>query len=132
VFAVICVLIVDDQPDVRLSFGFMLTALEYKVAEAATGKDAVEYLKKNHIDVVLTDIYMPDMNGVELIERIREMPKPPKIIAMTGSDNLGYGASLQAAAIVGADAVLKKPITRVRLQTTIYGLMHDRREKPRH
>lgn len=128
---VICVLVVDDQPDVRLAFAYMLAALECKVAEAASGKDAIAYLGKAHVDVVLTDLYMPDMDGVELIQRIRKLPKPPKVIAMTGSENLGFNASLQAAAVIGADAVLKKPINRDRLLATINGLMHDRREKPR-
>ena len=119
-----CVLIVDDQPDVRLAFAFMLDALGCKVAEAPDGQGALDYLAKHKVDVVLSDLYMPDMNGMELIERIHKQPLPrPRIIAMTGSDNLAYGASLQAAAIVGADAVLRKPITRDRLMKTIQDLM---------
>ena len=119
----ICVLIVDDQPDVRLAFAFMLDALGCKVAEGADGREALQHLAKNRVDVVLTDLYMPRMDGVALIEAIRKRPLPhPKIIAMSGSENLAYRASLQAAAMVGADALLTKPIARAKLLNTIRDL----------
>jgi CheY-like chemotaxis protein len=125
------VLIVDDQPDVRLAFAFMLDALGCKIAEAADGRAALEHLAKNRVDIVLADLYMPDMNGMELIELIGKLPLPrPKIIAMTGSEKLAYGASLQAASIVGADAVLRKPITRAKLMKTIQDLMDPSQKSP--
>ena len=126
------VLIVDDQPDVRLAFAYMLDGLGCKVAEAPDGQAAVRYLSQNKVDIILTDLYMPEMDGVALIDAVRKRPTPqPKIIAMSGSANMGYRASLQAAVIVGADAVLKKPVSKEQLMKTIRDLMTDRRAKPR-
>ena len=127
----ISVLVVDDQPDVRLAFGFMLEALGCRVGEASDGREAVAYLAKNRPDVVLTDLYMPGMDGVALIQAIQNRPFPrPKIIAMSGAPNIGYQASLQAAAIIGADATLAKPVSKDTLLTTIRDLMGDK--KPDH
>src|SRR4051812_32402487 len=104
-----CVLIVDDQPDVRLAFAFMLDALGCKIAEASDGEQALKYLETNRVDIVLVDLYMPGMDGVEVITAIRKRPGPhPKIIAMSGADNRSYETSLQAAGVVGADAMLTK------------------------
>jgi len=107
------VLVVDDQPDVRLAFRYMLEHYGYAVGEAANGADALSYLSRQRVDVILTDLYMPGMDGLSLVRVIRASPEPqPRVIAISGSPNLGKNASLQAAQILGADAILPKPISR--------------------
>jgi CheY-like chemotaxis protein len=127
---VIRVLIVDDQPDVRLAFAYMLEALGCTIGEAHDGVAALAYLAKNRVDVVLTDMYMPGMDGLGLVRAVRSGKPPyPRIIVMSGSENLGMDASLEAAKVLGADAVLRKPITRDRLLNTIRDLMGEERGK---
>src|SRR5262245_17381559 len=129
---VIKVLVVDDHPDVRLSFGFMLQSLGCQVAEAPGGRDALNHLATHRTDLVLTDLNMPGMDGIVLIETIRQRPVPhPKIIAVSGSSDLGYDNIQEAATSVGADAVLAKPISREQLLLAIRQLMGERRKKPR-
>jgi two-component system response regulator GlrR len=128
---VLRILVVDDRPDVRLSFGFMLQAIGYQVLEASGGREALRHLAKDRVDVVLTDLSMPDMDGLALIEMIRRGPTPhPKLIAVTGSFD-GDPEMPQTAAIVGADAVLAKPISRDELSRTLRRLMGERRARPR-
>lgn len=118
------VLLVDDQPDVRLAFRYMLEADAYQVIEASNGTEALAQLVRQSVDVILTDLYMPWMDGLSLVRAVRSNKEPkPRIIAMSGSPNLGKAASLEAARILGADAVLQKPVSRQELKATIDGLL---------
>jgi CheY-like chemotaxis protein len=120
------VLIVDDQPDVRLAFAYMLAYYGCEIREAADGYLALDLLAKERVDVVLTDLYMPGLDGVEFIRIIRRSPPPqPRIIAMSGSENVGHEVTMEAAGVVGADAVLPKPISRDQLINTIRRLLGD-------
>ena len=122
----ICVLVVDDRPDVRLSFLYLLEASGYEVAEAADGTQALSVLARKHIDVILTDLYMPGLDGLGLVRIVRgSAPPQPRIIAMSGSDHIGRDASLQAARVLGADAILTKPFSRDQLVRTIKSVLKE-------
>ena len=117
------VLVVDDLPDVRFSFLFMLQALGYDVAEAASGNEALAMLARQKIDVVLADLYMPGMDGATLARAIRALPPPrPFVIAMSGALPVGAEKSARTADELGADIVLRKPVTRDRLLEAIRSL----------
>jgi len=110
------VLVVDDRPDVRLSLLYMLEASGYEVAEAGEGREALAIISKRGIDVVVTDLYMPGMNGLDLLAAIRNRPGPhPRVIAMTGSGNLENEVIREAVEKLGSGAVLFKPFTREHL-----------------
>ncbi|MGO1948854.1 MAG: response regulator [Mycobacteriaceae bacterium] len=87
-------LIVDDDPlvlsSLRLYFGAPAAENIEVVAEASTGQDAVDILSASppaeHIDVVMADIHMPGMDGVELLNRVRKLTDPPEFVAMTALD----------------------------------------------
>ena len=66
------ILIVDDEKIERNGIKFLLkrAGIECEIAEAANGKDALEYIKNNEIDILLTDVKMPFMDGIELIENV--------------------------------------------------------------
>ncbi len=119
------VLVVDDRPDVRLAFMYMLEASGYLVAEASNGAEALVSLAREKIDVILTDLHMPGVDGLALLRIVRQSPGPrPLLIAMSGSPNVGKGAALDAARVLGADAVLNKPLSRDQLVGTIRELTH--------
>jgi CheY-like chemotaxis protein len=115
------VLLVDDVPDIRAAYRFLLEHHEFRVLEAEDADAALALLVKHQFDVVLTDLYMPGrIDGVRLIETIRKRPgRRLGIIAMSGTPHLAYRSSLQAARYVGADAALTKPIPGDVLVTTI-------------
>jgi DNA-binding NarL/FixJ family response regulator len=85
---VVRVMLVDDQELVRAGFRALLDAepdLEV-VAEAATGRDAVEAAAVHSLDVILMDIRMPGMNGIDATRHIRALPDPPEVLILTTFD----------------------------------------------
>ena len=67
------ILIVDDSATIRQMAGFCLRHADYQVVEAVDGKDALEKLKTNKVNLLLTDLYMPHIDGIELAKQVRAM-----------------------------------------------------------
>jgi DNA-binding response OmpR family regulator len=100
------VLVVDDEGAIRYSVSKTLQRIGYQVDEAASGEEALESLGKQEYDVVLTDIRMPGLTGVELLKRIKEISPDAIVILMTGYASLGTAVeSLR----LGAHDYLIKP-----------------------
>jgi CheY-like chemotaxis protein len=113
------VLIVDDEPDIRLALTRVLEKVGYSVAAATDGAQGLELLRTQGADIVVTDMVMPLMNGVEFIRTVsREMPQV-RIVAISGGGVHGAGtypesalktsAYLSAARDAGAHTILTKP-----------------------
>jgi CheY-like chemotaxis protein len=106
------ILVVDDEPGVRQVVRSLLENAGYAVAEAAHGGDAMAQVRAGGIDLVLTDLVMPEQEGVETIRALRlESPDMP-IIAMSGAFG---GDFLRIAGLVGAHATVSKPVDPTRL-----------------
>jgi DNA-binding response OmpR family regulator len=82
------ILIVDDEGLNRYSISKSLQKVGYEITEASTGLDALDHLRRSDIDVVLTDIKMPEMDGVELLRKIRGDQPEMVVILMTGYASL--------------------------------------------
>jgi CheY-like chemotaxis protein len=118
------VLIVEDNSDVRLGYRFLLETAEFRVIDASDGGQALERLAAEHVDVILTDIYMPETDGIALIDAVRRRPgRQPAIIAMSGAPHHAYRSSLQAARYLGADLTMVKPLDGQELIRAIRSLM---------
>jgi two-component system response regulator PilR (NtrC family) len=65
------ILVVDDEQDVRETLESVLAKLEYEPIVAGSGKEALDLMKKNKIDIILSDLYMPEMDGIELLKRVK-------------------------------------------------------------
>ena len=76
------ILVVDDDADVRLLLSDMLRSKGHKVTTAENGKKAIDYLMVYKVDLIITDIVMPEIEGIELILRLRQSNIP--IISMSG------------------------------------------------
>jgi CheY-like chemotaxis protein len=113
------VLVVDDELDARDAIERVLTRAGYSVRTAGDASDALAELRRSHADVVITDIIMPKIDGVEGIECIRKEFPAVRIIAISGGGNFGLAAYkphaittsayLAAAERAGAHLVLTKP-----------------------
>jgi two-component system response regulator (stage 0 sporulation protein F) len=111
------ILIIDDNELVR---GFLRTVLEgagHTVVEASQGREGFQHLHRMGIDMVLTDIYMPDCDGLEVIMTLRRDFPKIKVLAMTGES--GDKNLLMAARKLGASQVLTKPFTVEMLLKTV-------------
>lgn len=104
-----CVLIVDDDRDARRQLCTLLAANSFKVVEAGNGRTAHALLAVREIALVITDIFMPECDGFELIAAIRAMEQPVPVIAMSGHESWTGLSFLDAANDLGAAAVIEKP-----------------------
>jgi CheY-like chemotaxis protein len=103
------VLVVDDDQDLRESIVFDLKRRGFRVLTAASGNAAFEVVRSRAVDLVVSDVKMPDGDGVELLRRIKEAHHAiPVVIFMTGFADL----SLEEAYDLGANAILPKPFGR--------------------
>ncbi len=113
------ILIIDDERDVRDSVKCVLDLAGYEVLTAENVTEALEQLKRTPMDLVITDIIMPKMNGVQAIESIRRAFPMVRIVAISGGGNFGVAgyqptaiatnAYLRSAEEAGAHVVLTKP-----------------------
>jgi len=107
-----CVLVVDDDPGVRDVIRSMLESAGYTVLLAENGKEAMKLLKKERADLILTDLVMPEQEGIETIKTLRREYPELKVIAMSGAFGGDY---LRIASYLGAHATLAKPIQMEKL-----------------
>lgn len=99
------ILVVDDD-SMNLVRTKMILGKQYDVVLAESGEAALNKLKTENIDLVLLDIEMPDMNGIETFERMKELPVKVPMIFLTAS---GYEDDVMSAIRLGAVNYLKKP-----------------------
>lgn len=102
------ILLIDDEDQVRMLFQMALEEAGYRVLSAESGQHGLRLLPNQEVDVILVDIFMPDMDGLELIQLIRKTRPASKIIAISGGS--GERNYLDTAKYLGAHDTLKKPL----------------------
>lgn len=110
------ILVVDDEVDVASTLRRILELNGYAVTCARTGYDAIERLRQQKFDVVITDIFMPDVDGPQIIAATRIHQPSTRVVAISGGG--AYMTSpdaLNVARKLGADASLTKPFTAAAL-----------------
>jgi len=103
------VLVIDDDPKVRSVVARVVEMEGHEVVEAENGKVALRRFTGDPADLVITDIYMPEMDGIELLMRIREAFPEARLVAMSGGGAIAAEHLLRAAKALGAVKVLQKP-----------------------
>jgi two-component system, OmpR family, KDP operon response regulator KdpE len=98
-------LVVDDEPQIRRLLSVSLAAHGYRVETAASGEEAVERVSLEPFDIVLLDLGLPDLDGLEVCRRIREWSQVPIIVVSVREDERDKVAALD----VGADDFVTKP-----------------------
>lgn len=105
------ILIVEDDKELREMLKVSLIRHKYTVLEASDGRDAIAHFKPSIIDLVVTDVIMPEEDGLKVIMKLRELKPKLKIIAISGGGKAGPGSYLKLAKALGADAVFSKPFS---------------------
>jgi DNA-binding response OmpR family regulator len=114
------VLIIDDDAAMRRMMSRVLADAGHKVLEAADGRDGVRQFRSETPEIIVTDIVMPEQEGIQTIREIREAGSHVAIIAISGGGGGGDGALyLTIAEELGADAVLQKPFRLAELVAVI-------------
>lgn len=114
-----CVLVVDDDPPIRRVVAQMIKWAGYQVLEAENGKDAIRRLKNNPVDLVVSDLAMPQMNGQELAAQIEKLDPLTPVLFISGYAN---DELLDTA---GAN-ILAKPFTQADLLSRVSALLSKR------
>jgi CheY-like chemotaxis protein len=109
------ILIIDDDPAVSRTLSLILTRAGYKVSTAAGGRTGLELLTSGAFDLVLTDIIMPELDGIEAIRKIRTDHPGLRVIAMSGGGQIDKADFLHMAETLGADRVIEKPVRSEKL-----------------
>lgn len=85
------ILIIDDEASIRMLLGRMLELEGYEVLKAKDRRSAIETLKKNEVQVVLCDVFLPDGNGVDMVQELQALAPAAKIILLTAHGNIADG-----------------------------------------
>ena len=101
------ILVVDDDKSILRTFTRILQKNGYKIDTAETGREAIERADKKHYDLALVDIRLPDMDGTDLLVKIKKQLKNTIKIMITGFPSLESGVK---ALDEGAEAYLVKPV----------------------
>ena len=114
------VLIIDDDRPIRNTLKDILEYEDYKVEIAANGFIGLETLRKSHYDIILLDIKMPKMDGLEVLEKIFEISTEPQVIMISGHGSVDNAVD---AIKKGAFDFIEKPLDLNRLLVTIRNAM---------
>lgn len=118
------ILVVDDSAGLREIMSIGLRASGYEVAQACDGRRALELQRAHPCEVIVTDLFMPEMDGIETIQVLRQEFPGTAIVAISGVPTKTGADFLEVAAKLGADRVLRKPFTIAELIAAVESARH--------
>ncbi len=115
------VLVIEDETALRQTIRRMLESAGHEVVEAENGRSGIEAFRKHRLDAVVTDIIMPNKEGIETIRDIRALDARIRIVAISGGGRTRNFDFLRIAGKLGATATLAKPFKRDQLLACVEG-----------
>jgi DNA-binding response OmpR family regulator len=125
------VLVVDDDAELLEAVARVLRGAGFEVRTARNGRAVKELILGRAPDLVITDILMPDRDGVEVIEELRRTTRGIRVLAMSGRSDFGGLNLLDLAKSLGADATLAKPFNGDDLLAKVNALIPPARSQVR-
>ena len=119
------ILVIDDEKMTREMLCHALEMQGYAVREASNGEEALRMTREAPSPLVITDLIMPEKEGLETIMELRKQYPDTKIIAISGGGAAGDMNFLEAAGKLGAQATLQKPFELSHLFSTVKSLLSD-------
>ena len=117
------ILVIDDEPHILLMVKKMLERAGYEVDLASNGSEGLRLFEGVDPDLVITDIIMPEKEGLETIREMRRRNKELKIIAMSGGGKISADNYLETAKIFGAARLIEKPFSQKVLMSYVEELL---------
>ena len=114
------ILIIDDEPQIRSMLRQMLEKEGFDVSDASNGEEALKLQKMRPARLIITDLIMPEKEGLETIRELRHTYPDVKIIAMSGGGRVRPESHLEMARVFGAVKTFTKPINREELLEAVY------------
>lgn len=113
--------VIDDDAQVRCLVAMMLARAGYEVAQAKNGEEGIELCSSLAPEVVVTDIFMPRQDGIDVLRELKTHAKHPRVVAISGGSPRLQVDFLKVAEKMGADAVVHKPFTPSQLLQAVTG-----------
>jgi DNA-binding response OmpR family regulator len=123
------ILVLDDELSILLMIKKMLEKAGHEVYIALNGKEGMLLFEKNKPDLVVSDIIMPEKEGLETIFELRRMYPDLKIIAISGGGRIGPDGYLPGAKLLGADMVFQKPLDQKEFVNAVDQLLSENKGK---
>ena len=119
------ILVIEDDAQVRAMLRQMLERAGYEVVEAPDGRAGVRLYRQEKADLIITDLIMPEKEGIETITELRRDFPDVKIIAISGGGRIAPEVYLRMARSLGALRTFAKPIERKEIIETVQELLHN-------
>ena len=104
------ILLIDDDPKIQMVFSQFLTSLGHEIIQAENGKAGLKMIQEGRPDLVITDIMMPEVDGLEILMHLRNTHDSVPVIAISGGMRALPVNFLQQAKLFGARYVFEKPV----------------------
>lgn len=118
------ILVVDDEEDVRVMLKTALNRNGCQVSTAASGREALALYKNEGFDLVITDLVMPDVSGIDLIMELRNLNSGVNIIAISGGGGItGRFEYLPIAKLIGANYIFSKPFSLAEMRKAVDSML---------
>ena len=117
------ILVVDDEKDICLALNILLTKEGYVVKEAYNGEQAIEFIKKENFDIIMTDIKMEKMDGFEVLKQSQKICPETSVIMMTAFASVGSAVEAMRS---GAVDYITKPFINDEIRMTIKRIIQSR------
>ena len=121
------VLVIDDDAQIRRLLAKSLGRAGLIVVLAENGDEATDVMRRERADLIITDIVMPDKNGIEIILEMKHAYPDTRILAISGGGNSGSEDQLQYARRLGADEILMKPLDLGELLNKVRRILEDKK-----
>ena len=119
------ILIIDDEPQIRSMLTLMLERDGFEVVEAPDGVEGIKVYRQNPADLIITDLIMPNKDGIGMIIELKKEFPDVKIIAMSGGGLNKPDGYLKGAKKLGASCTLTKPIDREEMLRAVRDILKD-------
>ena len=119
------ILIIDDDHHILLMIKKMLERAGFEVELASNGNEGLELFKRLQVDLVITDIIMPEKEGLETIREMKRLRADLKIIAMSGGGKVSSDNYLNMAKIFGASRIISKPFSQKQMVSAVQELLGE-------
>ena len=121
------ILVIDDEPHIRILIESFLIQDGHQVDQAKNGTEGLKLIERNSYDLVITDVVMPEKDGLEVLMGLKgHVPRMRIIVMSGGGDRLNIQELLNMAKLMGADRVLPKPLDFTALQAVVKEVLEIR------
>ncbi len=119
------ILVIDDEPNILMMLKRMLERAGYDVDIAVNGEEGLELFKKFPADLIITDIVMPEKEGLETIRELKKQYPGLKIIAISGGGRIDSREYLESARLFGASKIFQKPFRQKEMISAVKELLSE-------